>query len=318
LYKGYTSPNDVLIRFNNRLASVTPFRPTNRLIVYGRGGSDVITLNYTIGNFGAEFHGELGNDYLTGSLSNDILVGGGGNDQLLASDGNDILWGDEEGLTWAQRSGDNSVGSTDGDDLLQGAAGDDWIFGGGGNDQLNGMLGNDYLHGGFGNDNLSGDDGNDILRGGDGNDSLTGNAGNDLVLSGSGDDFLLGGTDRDFVFAGSGSDRNLDINDNGDDVNVSETHTLDTDAANTSYDSRNVSTFLSPNDTTLLALFTTWTGPGTFAARTSAMQSALLTGATNDNAFDYLTGNLLTPDYSIVAAIQQYDNTSGDTIDTVA
>jgi Ca2+-binding RTX toxin-like protein len=317
-YRGYTSPNDVLVRYNNRLASTIPFLPTTRVVAYGRGGNDTIVINSTIGNLGAEFHGEAGDDSLTGSLADDILVGGAGNDRLLGSDGSDTLWGDQVALTWAQRSGDNSVGTTDGNDTLEGANGNDWLFGGAGNDTLTGMAGNDYLHGGFGIDGLSSGDGDDILRGADGNDTLTGGNGNDILLAGNGDDFVYGHAHRDFTFAGAGSDRILEVNDAAEDVNVTEQQSLEVDLANPSYDPANTATFLSPNDSALLALLATWTGPGTFAARTAAMQSALLSGATNDTAFDYLTGNVSTADYSIVAANRQYTNSTGDTIDVVA
>ena len=64
---------------------------------------------------------------------------------------------------------------------------------------------------------------------------------------------------------------------------------------------------------TLLALLSTWaSAPGV-----PTVPASLLSGATNDNAFDYLTGNTLTFDYSIVAANQKYDFSDGDTIDTV-
>ena len=44
--------------------STTPFLPTNRLVAYGRGGSDRIELNYTLGNLKAAFYGEDGPDYI--------------------------------------------------------------------------------------------------------------------------------------------------------------------------------------------------------------------------------------------------------------
>jgi Ca2+-binding RTX toxin-like protein len=318
-YKGYTSPNDVLVRFNNRPASAIPFLPTHRLIAYGRGGSDRIELNYTVGaNRGAEFFGEDGNDYLTGSLSADVLVGGAGNDQLLGSDGTDILWGDQQALTWSQRSGNNAPGSTDGDDLLEGAAGNDWLFGGGGNDALNGLEGNDYMVGGYGNDTLTGGDGNDFLRAGDGDDQLVGDDGNDFLIGGIGNDFLYGDGGKDFVFSGNGSDRNFEINDNGEDVNITESHVYEFDQANPAYNPVDVTTFLGPNDLALIGLMNTWSGAGTFASRTAAMQSGLLSGATNDGSFDYLVGNMTTLDYSIVGAIGQYDYGTGDTIDTIS
>src|SRR5690606_41542733 len=57
--------------------------------------------------------------------------------------------------------------------------------------------GNDLLQGAEGNDTLSGGGGNDILEGGAGNDSLGGDAGNDILEGGAGNDSLSGGADSD-------------------------------------------------------------------------------------------------------------------------
>src|SRR5699024_2527297 len=75
--------------------------------------------------------------------------------------------------------------ATDGNDRLDGYAGDDVIAGGlcddtllgeAGDDQLSGGAGADSLVGGEGNDTLNGDEGNDTLQGGSGDDHLTGGA----------------------------------------------------------------------------------------------------------------------------------------------
>ncbi|MEM6713921.1 MAG: calcium-binding protein [Cyanobacteria bacterium P01_D01_bin.6] len=78
-----------------------------------------------------------------------------------------------------------------GDDILQGAAYDDFLYGGfktvdhtpsilaydhDGSDRLEGKGGDDLLDGGSGNDTLDGGSGNDILRGGEGADSFVFNA----------------------------------------------------------------------------------------------------------------------------------------------
>ncbi|MEG4805275.1 Ig-like domain-containing protein [Microcoleus sp. ARI1-B5] len=59
-----------------------------------------------------------------------------------------------------------------GDDLLNGTAGNDSLSGGNGQDTLNGSAGNDTLNGGNGADNLTGGTGNDILTGGNGPDTF--------------------------------------------------------------------------------------------------------------------------------------------------
>ncbi|WP_335201224.1 calcium-binding protein [Nostoc sp.] len=59
-----------------------------------------------------------------------------------------------------------------GDDLLNGTAGNDSLSGGNGEDTLNGSAGNDTLNGGNGADKLTGGTGNDILTGGNGSDTF--------------------------------------------------------------------------------------------------------------------------------------------------
>jgi Ca2+-binding RTX toxin-like protein len=72
--------------------------------------------------------------------------------------------------------------------LINGSAGDDFIYGRGGNDTLYGGDGRDYIDGGADNDLLYGGNGNDTLLGGNGNDTLSGDAGDDLLNGGAGVD----------------------------------------------------------------------------------------------------------------------------------
>jgi choice-of-anchor C domain-containing protein len=60
-----------------------------------------------------------------------------------------------------------------GNDILNGGAGNDQLFGNGGDDTLNGGAGNDSLFGGSGNDTLRGGSGNDRLDGGAGTDTVS-------------------------------------------------------------------------------------------------------------------------------------------------
>jgi uncharacterized repeat protein (TIGR01451 family) len=101
------------------------------------------------------------------------------------------------------------------DDVLNGTAFGDTLFGLEGSDLLRGGDAGDCLWGGGGNDVLDGDGGDDGLWGGDGRDRLVGGAGNDrlrggfkrdVVIGGDGDDQLLPGTGRDLVRAGFGND----------------------------------------------------------------------------------------------------------------
>ena len=65
------------------------------------------------------------------------------------------------------------------------------LSGGNGDDLLNGTAGNDNLTGGTGNDTLNGSAGNDTLNGGNGADKLTGGTGNDILTGGSASDTFI-------------------------------------------------------------------------------------------------------------------------------
>ena len=65
------------------------------------------------------------------------------------------------------------------------------LFGGNGEDLLDGTAGNDRLDGGNGKDILIGRAGNDILNGGNGKDELTGGTGNDILTGGNGSDTFI-------------------------------------------------------------------------------------------------------------------------------
>lgn len=98
--------------------------------------------------------------------------------------------------TFPGKSGECWVGS-EGDDVIDGGNGGDWIFGGLGNDRLTGGNGPDVIYGGPGDDILLGMNGPDLLYGGAGNDRLEGGAGPDELEGGSGVDTMLGGDGPD-------------------------------------------------------------------------------------------------------------------------
>lgn len=105
---------------------------------------------------------------------------------------------------------------TDGDDILNGLAGNDYLEGGAGHDVLTGSESADHIHGGSGNDSATGDDGDDLLSGGIGDDEVVGGYGDDVVLGGDGDDKLSGGYGDDTLIGGAGHD-NIQGSD-GDDI----------------------------------------------------------------------------------------------------
>ncbi|SLN40391.1 Hemolysin, chromosomal [Aquimixticola soesokkakensis] len=76
----------------------------------------------------------------------------------------------------------------DGDDYLDGGAGDDTIYGEGGNDTILGGSGKDILYGGEGDDTISAGSGTDKVYGGAGNDTIHGGGDNDVLEGGAGAD----------------------------------------------------------------------------------------------------------------------------------
>jgi uncharacterized repeat protein (TIGR01451 family) len=191
-----------------------------RIVIFGLGGNDVITINPTLNQpsivFGGSGNdvittsngdslvdggdgndtivGRGGNDQITGGNGNDVIVGGSGNDALCGDAGNDVIHGN---------NGDDTLFGEEGNDKLFGDAGNDLVIGGDGNDFLFGGIGDDQLFGQAGNDQLFGDPGNDIVVGGDGNDKLFGSTGRDILIGGAGSDTLYGEAGDDILIAGS-------------------------------------------------------------------------------------------------------------------
>ena len=111
-----------------------------------------------------------------------------------------------------------SIDGAEGNDRLFGLNGSDHLLGGSGNDFiygavhysttidahnadiLDGNSGNDYLMGSYADDTMYGGDDQDILNGLLGEDTLSGDAGNDLLVGGGGKDTLTGGDDDDVLY----------------------------------------------------------------------------------------------------------------------
>ena len=103
-------------------------------------------------------------------------------ENLDGSGADDILIGDARA---------NELWGNEGDDVLEGRAGDDYI------------VGDNYFFNGF---TFISTEGNDKLRGGEGDDRLDGGSGADELSGGPGDDWLEGGWDADELSGGPGDD----------------------------------------------------------------------------------------------------------------
>jgi VCBS repeat-containing protein len=113
-----------------------------------------------------------------------------------------------------QTQAGNTVNGTDADEILiassvvssapyvlNGGAGNDFLFGGGSASAhvLHGGPGNDYLRSGSPNDELYGEEGDDVLVGGDNTQFLFGGEGDDTLGGRGGEDVLVGGSGVDLL-----------------------------------------------------------------------------------------------------------------------
>ncbi|HEY8581913.1 MAG TPA: calcium-binding protein [Capillimicrobium sp.] len=186
---------------------------------------------------GLRADGGAGSDVLEGSeIIGDVLDGGGGTDRLLGHDGDDLLRdGDDpaapdadeldggagtDTVSYADREGgvtvtlpDSPAGGEDGEgDTLRGfenavgGEGDDELEGTAGDNALDGRFGTDHLDGLGGGDTLLGGIGNDRLHGGAGGDRMDGGPGRDEVRGDRGDDLIDGATYRETLSCGPGDD----------------------------------------------------------------------------------------------------------------
>lgn len=159
--------------------------------IYGGDGDDTI---YGDNNTRS---GVIGADILYGDAGNDTIMGGDGDDQIWGGDGNDTLAGD---------GGADTLNGDDGRDIIYGGVGayTDTLNGGEGDDVLYGDGKTETVN--DGDDILNGGEGVDWLIAGGGNDQLDGGAGNDRLWGGSGDDTLIGGAGIDIIYGGAGTD----------------------------------------------------------------------------------------------------------------
>ena len=180
---------------------------TGSFVALGTGNSldNVITGN--AGNNGLD--GGAGNDTLDGGDGNDTYAVDGAGDKVIEAlgKGSDAVYfapatglsfvlpdNVESGYLYNQtltKTTGNAIGLTgnlldnllEGNDpqanALDGAAGNDTLYGWGGTDTLLGGLGNDSLDGGTAADRLDGGAGDDTMDGGTGSDTMIGGLGND-------------------------------------------------------------------------------------------------------------------------------------------
>lgn len=262
--------------------------------VFGGGGHDTIYGGDGDDNlFGGDgddiIEGMAGNDILSGGQGNDTLRGGTGHDFLTGNEGDDSLWGGDgqdrlEGADGNDRldgeAGNDVLWGGAGHDILYGGSGDDELYGGAGDDRMYGMTGNDRLLGGIGNDSIYGGEGADYINGNEGYDRLQGDQGDDEIVGFGESDILLGGAGNDYLWGqngqhvfvgGDGDDRlvgaggsDLIIGGNGQDEITGYAGDDLLIGGATIYDN---------SFAQLEALFATWTGGASYAAKIAQIES---------------------------------------------
>lgn len=128
------------------------------------------------------------------------------NNLLNGGADDDHLYGEDGNDTLFGGPGNDLLSGGTGADELRDPTGDNEMLGGAGNDQMFGGSGADLMAGGTGNDQILAHSGNDRLYGADGNDYLDGGPGDNLVVGGSGDDFLSAEGGIDTLEGGAGKD----------------------------------------------------------------------------------------------------------------
>ena len=137
------------------------------------------------------------------------------NDELLvtlqlgsASESQTVPLDQVERIRFLGRSGnDTFTNFTDVDSAAFGHNGDDVLIGGNGNNWIQGGQGDDHIVGGDRNDNLRGRAGDDTIEAGRRHDRVFGGSGDDFIVGAAGRDFIQGNEGNDDIFGGNSDDR---------------------------------------------------------------------------------------------------------------
>ncbi|MDD5717276.1 MAG: Ig-like domain-containing protein, partial [Sulfuricurvum sp.] len=123
----------------------------------------------------------------------------------------DDVWGDNANTsgndTVKSLNGNDVINTGEGNDIVRDKGGSDVISTGSGNDTVR-MFGNDanIIDSGSGNDTVVTKNGNDQISSGSGNDKINAGGGTNTIDAGSGDDKISSGSGNDTIAAGDGND----------------------------------------------------------------------------------------------------------------
>ena len=137
---------------------------------------------------------------------NATILSGSGDDVIRTGDANNWVEGGAGNDLLITSGGNDTVYGQDGNDTIRANGGDNVLYGNDGDDSITSRDGNDYVEGGQGNDTINAREGNNTVYGQDGNDSITTGSGNDYIVGGVGNDTIEFGGGSDYVEAGEGDD----------------------------------------------------------------------------------------------------------------
>jgi len=162
---------------------------TGRILVFGMGGNDTITLNSKV---------KLSSLLVVGVNGNSIVTGGGGVNTFVES-------GDVDFKLAAGSKGRFTLTKGTSHDTLNHIQKIQLSLTGPDSHTINGTAfsGPETLLGGTGSDTLLAGSGNDVLVGGSGNDRLVAGVGKNILIAGGGADTLVGGPNQDLLIGGS-------------------------------------------------------------------------------------------------------------------
>ncbi|WP_310621716.1 M10 family metallopeptidase C-terminal domain-containing protein [Flexibacterium corallicola] len=219
--------------------------------------------NTLIGNAGDNIlNGAWGDDTLIGGAGNDTFEDFEGADHMVGGLGNDTYIVNNVGDTIEELAGEgidhvfSSVTyvlrehSQHLENLTLTGDTDVGAIGNGQNNTLIGNAGDNILNGAWGDDTLIGGAGNDTFEDYEGDDHMVGGLGNDTFYSGIGDDLLEGGNGRDtFIFSkGSGVDTITDFTQGEDLIELDETLFTDFNSLILAAENRGLSTVINLDD----------------------------------------------------------------------
>ncbi len=144
------------------------------------------------------------------------LRGGEGDDLIPGQGGDNFIESGAGDDVVMDDGGDDIVDAGAGNDVVYTGAGDDLILAGEGDNAVFAGSGSDVVLAGAGHDVVMLETGNDIAYAGGGDDFVSGGDGNDLLVGNEGDDRLYGESGWDALFGGDGNDELLGME--GDDA----------------------------------------------------------------------------------------------------